>query len=55
MWTQFIRIKKRMFTLFKRKIKVIITIIDAATFLKRNGDLTIQNEVEIENEVRVKM
>ena len=44
-----------MFTLFKRKIKVIITIIDAATFLKRNGDLTIQNEVEIENEVRVKM
>jgi hypothetical protein len=44
-----------MFTLFKRKIKVIVTVINAATFFKINGNLTLQNEIENENEIRVKM
>ena len=44
-----------MSTLFKRKIKVIVTVINAATFFKINGNLTFQNEIENENEVRVKI
>jgi len=44
-----------MSTLFKRKIKVIVAVINAATFFKINGNITLQNEIENENEVRVKM
>ena len=44
-----------MFTLFKRKIKVTVTVINAATFFKINGNLTLQNEIENENEIIVKM
>ncbi len=55
MWDESLRIKKRVFTLFKRKIKIIVTIINAATFIKRNGNLTVQNEVDNENEIIIKM
>lgn len=44
-----------MFTIFKRKVEVIVTVINAATFFKINGNITLQNEIENENEVRVKM